>query len=68
VGAGGGRAEVGRAEVVVADQLELAVFGLVRIHAPIAGRRYFDRRARGRARPLFRLSRLVDGDVLVFLG
>src|SRR5580692_5318315 len=65
-GTRGGRAEVGRAQVVVADQPELALVGLVRIHAPIAGR-LADGPAQVRARPAFGRSCLRERDVLVFI-
>lgn len=60
----GGRAQVSGAQVVVADQLELALIRLVRTHAAVAGRP-----ADGLAWPyallVFWLSRLRVGDVFV---
>jgi hypothetical protein len=65
MGIRGGGAEVSGAQVVVADQLELALVRPVRTHAAIAGR-LTDRLAWPHALLVFWLARLRVGDVIVF--
>ena len=63
-GVRGGGAEVSRAEVVIADQLELALVRLVRTHAAIAGR-LTDGLTWPHAVLVFWLARLRVGDVFI---
>ncbi len=59
----GGRAQVSGAQIIVADQLELALIRLVRTHAAVAG--LADGLAWPYALLVFWLSRLRVGDVFV---